>query len=160
MSSLKPSQNISAKQPNSEIGSDTTGMAVADKRLRNRKITSTTSTMVRASVNFTSWIASRIEIERSLSTLTSIDAGICDLNCGSVALTASTTATVLALGWRCTPRMMDGSPLALLPLLTDSTQSSTTARSFRRVVNPSCVLITRLANAGAGGGGRGAAGGR
>ena len=55
--------------PISETGSDSVGMSVATKRRRNRKITSTTSTMVPSSVSFTSCSASRIETERSLTRL-------------------------------------------------------------------------------------------
>ncbi|MNN60876.1 hypothetical protein D3C81_1760840 [compost metagenome] len=94
-------------------------------------------------------MASRIETERSFKTCTLIDAGIWSLNCGKVSFTASTTATVFAFGWRCTANTMDGSPFTQLPLLVDSTLSSTTATSLRRVVWPLRLLMTRLLNASA-----------
>ena len=64
----KPSRYIAPSVAISEIGTASAGMIVAESRRRNRKITRTTSAMVSASVNCTSWTASRIEVERSLST--------------------------------------------------------------------------------------------
>ncbi len=90
-----------------------------------------------ASVTFTSWIASRMEIERSLRTWMLIDAGICAMRPGSAARTASTVATVFASGWRCTCRLMICSPLLdQLAVLTFSTLSWTSATSSRRTVMP------------------------
>ena len=54
-----PHNNATA--PMSEIGKDKVGMAVATKRRRNKKITSTTSTMVPMSVSETSCSASRTD---------------------------------------------------------------------------------------------------
>ena len=52
-------------------------MMVAAIDFRNRKITSTTSAIDSISVNWTSWTASRIGIERSFSTFRPMDAGSC-----------------------------------------------------------------------------------
>jgi len=62
-------------------------------------------------VRFTSWIASRIDIERSLTIEILIDCGSWAWNSGSSLRTESTTCTVLALGWRCTDSRMERSPL-------------------------------------------------
>ena len=93
-----PHNNATA--PMSEIGNDKAGMAVATKRRRNKKITSTTSTMVPMSVSETSCSASRTETERSLMGVMPTDWGICACMAGMAARTASTTRTVLAPGWR------------------------------------------------------------
>src|SRR6266446_6093102 len=76
------------------------GMTVADRLRRNRKMTITTSAMVRRSVNFTSATDSRMDCDRSMSTSSFTDAGICDRKEGRRALTASTTSTVFVPGWR------------------------------------------------------------
>ena len=56
-------------------------------------------------------MASRIDTERSLTTLMLIDCGSCARNSGSSLRTASTTCTVLAFGWRCTDSRIERSPL-------------------------------------------------
>ena len=61
-------------------------MIVADRLRRNMKITSTTSTTVIISVNFTSCTDSRIVTERSLRTSSVTDAGNCSRMAGSSAL--------------------------------------------------------------------------
>ena len=59
--------------------------------------------MVSSSVSWTSWTASRIEIERSLRTCEAgRRAAAARRSWGSSALTRSTTSTVLASGWRWT----------------------------------------------------------
>ena len=73
-------------------------MTVAEMFRRNRKITRTTSPIVRSSVNFTSLTDARICSERSHRTSSVSEAGSCARNTGSSALTASTTATVLVPG--------------------------------------------------------------
>ena len=55
-----------------------------------------------ASVTFTSWIAARIEIERSLRIIMLTEPGSCATSPGTAARIASTVATVFASGWRCT----------------------------------------------------------
>ena len=51
--------------PTSASGTVTLGMTVAQKLRRNRKITITTSAIVRISVNCTSWTDARIVVVRS-----------------------------------------------------------------------------------------------
>ena len=89
-----------AKVPISEIGSAMAGISVARKLRRKRKITMITSTPASPSVNWTSSMAWRIECERSFSTLMSTPGGSWAWIAGSIALTRSTTSTVLASGWR------------------------------------------------------------
>ena len=93
-----------AKVPTIENGSARLGMIVADRLRRNRKMTSTTRTTVRTSVNLTSCTDSRIDTERSLRMSSWIAPGSCAWSSGSSALTASTTSTVLVPGWRWMPR--------------------------------------------------------
>ncbi len=89
-----------------------------------------------ASVTFTSWIAARIEIERSLRISMFTDPGSCATSPGTAALMASTVATVLASGWRRTSRVIERSPFTQLAVLVDSTLSSTSATSERRTAAP------------------------
>ncbi len=151
LSRLRFNARMSASVPMSEIGSESVGMMVADGRRRKRKITSTTSTAVMASVTFTSWIAARIETERSLRIWMLIDAGICAMSPGIAARMASTVATVLASGWRCTCRLMICSPPEdQLAVFTFSTLSCTSATSSRRtVLPPGSVATMILANSAA-----------
>ncbi|MNL19045.1 hypothetical protein D3C87_1402250 [compost metagenome] len=130
--------------PISEIGRDTVGISVAAARRRNRKITSTTSATVSASVNCTSWIDSRMERERSFTTFTLTEPGICWIRRGRAALMASTTATVLASGWRSTASTMERSLLSQLPVLRVSTLSSTSATSESRTTAPLGWLATMM----------------
>ncbi len=67
LSRLRPSAIISANVPSSEIGRLIDGIRVAATRLRKSRITVITRPIVTSIVTFTSWIALRIEIERSLS---------------------------------------------------------------------------------------------
>ncbi len=90
------------------------------KRRRNRKITSTTSTIVPNIVSVTSCSAARTETERSLTSDTRTECGSCERNPGSAARTASTTFTVLASGCRNTASEIERSPLKLAKVLTDS----------------------------------------
>ena len=60
----------------------------------------TTRKPARISVNSTSSMASRIDFERSLRTAISTPLGSSAWIAGSIALTRSTTSTVLASGWR------------------------------------------------------------
>ncbi len=99
-------------------------------------MTSTTRAAVIASVTLTSWIAARIETERSLRIMRLTDPGSCATSPGTAALIASTVATVLASGWRCTCSVMERSPFAQLAVFTDSTLSSTSATSASRTALP------------------------
>ncbi len=83
-----------------EIGTASAGMIVADTVRRNRKITRMTRPIAISRVSCTSATDSRIEIERSFNTCMLIEAGICERYCGMRSFTESTTATVLASGWR------------------------------------------------------------
>ena len=65
LSRLKLSRYIEANEPSSARGTVTPGMNVAQKLRRNSNITSTTSTMVRPSVNSTSATEARIVVVRS-----------------------------------------------------------------------------------------------
>ena len=106
--------------------------------------------MVIASVTCTSCIALRIDTERSLRSLSWTDDGIWAMSPGMAALIASTVATVLAPGWRCTESVMARSPLAQLAVLVDSTLSSTVATSESRTgLPPGAVATIRSANAAA-----------
>ena len=73
-------------------------MIVAETFRRNRKMTNTTSPIVRSSVNFTSATDWRIGIDRSVRTSSDSDAGSCSRKVGSSAFTASHTATTLVPG--------------------------------------------------------------
>ena len=110
------------------------------------KITSTTSTTVSPSVRLTSCRASRIDSERSLVGVRRMEAGSWVSKRGSIALTRSTTSTVLASGWRCTASVIDGSPLKLAKVLAVSTLSCTSATSRSRIGAPLRVATIRLPN--------------
>ena len=99
---LRSNSCISANVPSSDTGTLRLGISVADQRRRNTSITITTSTMVASKVKLTSWIASRIEVERSLSARISTEGGIWACSRGSRSRIASTTSTVLASGCRFT----------------------------------------------------------
>src|SRR5262249_16106409 len=65
LSTLYPSRYITEKVPMIDIGTAKAGMSVADRFLRNRKITITTRLTVNNKVNFTSLTEARMETERS-----------------------------------------------------------------------------------------------
>ena len=96
----KPNAYIAPQVAMSDTGTASDGIRVAEAERRNRKITSTTSATAMPSVSCTSTTAARIEIERSLRTSMAIAAGTWARNAGRRSLTESTTATVLASGWR------------------------------------------------------------
>ena len=89
---------MTAQVPSSEIGTASAGMKVADAERRNRKITRITRQTAMPKVSSTSLTAWRTEIERSSITFMVTEGGIWARNAGSLARTASTTATVLASG--------------------------------------------------------------
>ena len=95
-----PNTYIAAQVPISDTGTANAGIMVAETVRRNRKITITTRQIAIASVSCTSTTDSRMEIERSFSTSIRIDGGTIARYCGNRARTRSTTATVLASGWR------------------------------------------------------------
>ncbi len=106
------------------------------KRRRNRKITSTTKATVAAIVSVTSCSASRTDIDLSLTGVSTIDLGSCSRSAGRPARTRSTTATVLAPGWRSTASVIEFSPLNVAQVLSVSTLSVTLATSFSRTGLP------------------------
>ena len=75
-------------------------MIVADRLRRNRKITITTSATVSISSNCTSATEARIVVVRSVRICTFTDAGSDACKRGSSVLIRSTTAMMLAPGWR------------------------------------------------------------
>ncbi len=76
------------------------GMMVAATLRRNRNITSTTSTTVNPSSNWTSSTDARMVLVRSVRMPTFTDLGSVAVNCGSRSLTRSTTEMMLAPGCR------------------------------------------------------------
>ena len=122
-----PKTYIAAQVPTSETGTASAGMRVADTVRRNKKITMTTRQIAMASVSCTSPTESRIEIERSLSTSIRIDGGTIARYCGSRSRTMSTTATVLASGWRWIASTIARLSLNQLATLSFSTLSTTRA---------------------------------
>ena len=121
-------------------------MTVATKRRKNKKITSTTRMMVPISVSVTSCKASRTDKERSFTGVIFTEAGIWVCRAGNAARMESTTCTVLAPGWRCTARVIEGSPFRVAQLRSVSRLSSTLATSRRRTGLPPLVLTIRSAN--------------
>ncbi|MNE31173.1 hypothetical protein D3C80_1247240 [compost metagenome] len=97
-------------------------------------------------MNCTSEIDSRIDTEESFITLSVTEAGSSAVSAGSFALTASTTATVLASGWRCTASTMADWPSYQLPASRFSTLSSTRAISPRWIGAPLGEAITSERN--------------
>ena len=89
--------------------------------------------------------ASRIDTDRSLTTLMRTDCGNCSLKPGSLALIASTTATVLASGWRWIASVIEVSPLKLAELFKVSKLSSTCATSRKRTGLPPLTLTINSA---------------
>jgi hypothetical protein len=83
-------------------------MMVAQKFLRNRKITITTSATVRTSVNWTSATEARMVAVRSAAIVTLTAGGTDACNLGSSALIRSTVSMTLAPGTRWTARMTAG----------------------------------------------------
>jgi hypothetical protein len=80
-------------------------------------------------VSCTSNTAWRIPIDRSISVSSWMDAGTCARSDGIFARMASTTATVLASGWRWMPSTIERRPLNQLAILSFSTLSMTRAIS-------------------------------
>src|SRR5713101_3992802 len=87
------------KVPTSERGTATLGITVAEKFLRNRKITITTNATVSISENWTSLTEARMVSVRSvrMETLTADEREVC--NCGSNFFIRSATAMMFAPGW-------------------------------------------------------------
>src|SRR5215468_9853086 len=123
----KPNTYIAAHVPISDTGTASEGMMVAESERRNRKITMMTRTTAMTSVSCTLHTDSRIDTERSISTSMRIDGGMEARYCGKRSRTESTTATVLASGWRWIASTMARSLLNQLAILSFSTLSITRA---------------------------------
>src|SRR5215813_5760887 len=95
-----PTRYMTPKVPTSDSGTATLGMNVAGTLRKNTKITITTSATASNSSNWTSWTDERMVTVRSVSSVTSTAGGNAALNCGSNALTRSTTSMTLVPGWR------------------------------------------------------------
>ena len=132
LSSEKFRSDIAANVPTIEAGTARLGMSVARTFRRNRKITRTTSAIVRTSVNSTSWTDSRIGTERSKRTSSLSAPGSCALSDGSFALTASTTAIVFEPGWRWIASVTTCLSSYQFPIRSFSTPSTTFPRSSER----------------------------
>src|SRR4029077_6181705 len=100
LSRLNPAIYMTAKVPTSDSGTERLGIKVADGLRRKTKITATTRTIASPSSNSTSATEARIVVVRSVSTVTSTDAGSEACSAGNIALILSTTAMTLAPGWR------------------------------------------------------------
>ena len=108
LSRLYPSSAITPKVPISDSGTAMLGMIVAASVRRNRKITITTSAMVSISSNSTSFTDARIVVVRSVRICICTAGGSDARSCGNSALTRSTTAMMLAPGWRWMLRITAG----------------------------------------------------
>ena len=135
---------ITAQVPISDTGTANAGIMVAGIERRNRKITIMTRPIAISSVICTSSTAARIDIERSFKTSILMAAGICVRYEGSRARIESTTATVLASGWRWMASTMARSPLNRLAILLFSTLSTTRAISSRCTEVPLRAATTTL----------------
>ena len=72
---LNPIRYIAAKVPISDRGTAAAGMMVADRVRRNRKMTMTTSATASMSSNWTSRTEARIDVVRSVKTVTCTEEG-------------------------------------------------------------------------------------
>src|SRR3989442_15365215 len=132
-----------------ENGRARLGMTVADRFLRNRKITITTRHSVTSSVTCTSLTDWWMETERSYSVLTSTDAGSWPESEATVAFTASATCTVFVPGWRWIARTMARLPSYQLALRECGTSSSPRATSWSRTGAPFWYVTASCRNSGA-----------
>ena len=98
-----------------------------------------TRAMVSSRVRLTSWIASRMEVERSPRVTMRTEPGICACSRGNSAMMRSTVRTVLAPGWRLMSSSTELTPLTSLTFCTSSVLSRTWAMSARRMPWPSRV---------------------
>ncbi len=128
---LNPIRYMTPKVPTSDSGTAAAGMTVADRVRRNRKITMITSATASISSNCTSRTDARMEIVRSVSTVTWTDDGSALCNCGNSFLMRSTTSMTLAPGCRWMLTITAGSSFIHAACLTFSTSSITSATSDR-----------------------------
>src|ERR1035441_9388491 len=99
---------MTPKVPTKETGTAMLGMMVAYRLRRKRKMTITTRTTVSINSNAASEIEALIAVVRSVSGVTSIEAGRLASSWGRIALMAFTTLMVLAPGCLCILRMTAG----------------------------------------------------
>ncbi len=119
--------------PTIESGTATPGISVAERFLRNRKITITTRHTVSTSVNSTSRMEPRIDSEASKATSSFTEGGISLRNTGSRRRMLSTTSTVFVPGWRWMARITPRTPPNQAAAFSFSTLSRT---------RPSCSSLT------------------
>src|SRR5579862_8763103 len=98
LSKLKPRRYIAAQEPNNASGTVTDGITVTQKLRMNIRITMTTSTTVRPSVNSTSATEARMVMVRSRTVETLTEGGMLAVSAGSRALMVSTVSMTLAPG--------------------------------------------------------------
>src|ERR1700690_2799527 len=125
-----------AKVPTSERGTAMLGMTVAEKLLRNRKITMTTRAMVSIRENSTSRTDARMVVVRSEMMETWIEAGSEARRSGSTFSVRSTTLMMLVPGWRWMFRITAGVGPTQAACFTFSALSTTWATSERRTGDP------------------------
>ena len=122
--------------PTRDSGTATLGMMVAAMVRRNTKITITTRTMVSISSNSTSSTEARMVVVRSVRICSLTAGGMEALSWGSRVLIRSTTAMMLAPGWRWMLRITAGVVFIQAACLTFSVSSTTVATSERRMGLP------------------------
>src|SRR5215468_4279621 len=122
--------------PTIEMGTATLGMTVAERLRRNRNMTMTTRAIVSMSVNSTSATDARIVVVRSVRIVMSMDDGMEALSWGRSRLMRSTTAMMLAPGWRWMFTITAGLSFIQAAILTFSTPSMTVATSESRTGAP------------------------
>ena len=126
---LKSIRYMTPKVPTSDNGTAAAGITVADRVRRNRKITMITRATASINSNCTSRTDARMEIVRSVSTVTWTDEGRALCNCGSSFLIRSTTSMTLAPGCRWILTITAGTSFIQAACFTFSTSSITSATS-------------------------------
>ncbi len=124
---------MTTKVPSKDTGIAIAGIKVALTLRRNRNTTETTKAIEISSVCSTSRNEARIVVVRSITTSTSMPAGMLVASCGSIALIVSTISTVLAPGWLITAIDTAGLPAEEPALRKSCTESLTSATSRKRI---------------------------
>ena len=132
LSSRNPARYMIASVPSSDTTTATAGIVVAFQLRRNRLTTSTTSSVATSSVTSTSLSEARIVVVRSVAICSLMSAGRSACNEGIWAFSASTTATILAPGWRLIRIGTACLPLTSPIVRTSSGPSTTAAMSLSR----------------------------
>ena len=120
---------MTPKVPTSDRGTATLGITVPESVRRKTKMTSTTSTTVTISSNWTSFTEARIVLVRSVRIEIDTDVGSVFFRSGSSALTRSTTSIMFVPGCRWIFTMMAGTVFIHAACLTFSAPSITVATS-------------------------------